>query len=285
MLDRFRVLAGGLDHPEGVAWDPLTGRVYAGGEAGQLYAIELDGSMRQVADSGGFILGIAVDGDGLVYACDVAKGSVVRIDPSTGDWSPYGRADGADAAEPMRAPNWLAFDEAGGLYVTDSGDWGAADGRIWRIEPDGAARIWTSAVNRLPNGCALAADGAALLVVETNRPGIVRVPIRSDGSAGEPDEVVALPGTVPDGIAVAADGSLVVACYRPDALLSVAPDGAVRTLVEDPHGQTLGAPANVAFVGADLDRVVTSNLGRWHVAIGEVGLRGVPLPRPSLRGA
>lgn len=278
MLDRFRILAGGLDHPEGVAWDPDRSVVYAGGEAGQIYEIGLGGQQRPVADTGGFILGLAVDGDGVVYACDVGKGAVVRVDPVTGAWTTF-----ADGGGTMRAPNWLAFDREGVLYVTDSGEWGKGEGRIWRVEPGGEARVWTTAVAALPNGCCLAADGSALIVVETNRPGLVRVPILADGSAGDPEELVRLDGTVPDGVAVADDGSIVVACYRPDALLRATPDGGVETVVEDRDGQLLGAPANVAFVGERLDRVVTSNLGRWHVAIGDIGLRGVPLPRPILR--
>ena len=279
MIDRFSVLAGGLDHPEGVAWDPSTDRVFAGGEAGQIYAIGLDGSKRVVAETGGFVLGLAVAGDGIVLACDVARGEVVRVDPGDGTVETWAAGDGDDR---MAAPNWLALDASGGAWVTDSGDWGQRDGRIWRVEPDGRARVWTTATDRLPNGCALSADGGALWVVETNRPGIVRVPIRADGSAGEPEPWVDLPDTVPDGVAVVADGSLVVACYRPDALFHVGLDRSVRTLVVDPFGQTLGAPANAAFVGPDLDRIVTSNLGRWHVAIGDVDLRGHALPTPAM---
>ena len=36
MLDRFDELADGLNHPEGVAWNPFDGLIYAGGEAGEL---------------------------------------------------------------------------------------------------------------------------------------------------------------------------------------------------------------------------------------------------------
>jgi gluconolactonase len=280
-IDRFTVLAGGLDHPEGVAWDPSSERVYAGGEAGQIYAIGLDGRKEVVAQTGGFVLGLAVTGDGMVLACDVGRGEVVRVDPSDGSVTTWAAGDGDDR---MAAPNWPALGPDGGLWVTDSGDWGRRDGRLWRVEPDGRARVWTTATDRLPNGCALSVDGTALWVVETNRPGIVRVPILPDGRAGQAEPWVDLPDTVPDGVAVVADGSLLVACYRPDALLHVALDQSVRTLVVDPFGQTLGAPANAAFVGPDLDRVVTSNLGRWHVAIGDVGLRGHPLPRPTLGG-
>jgi gluconolactonase len=286
-IDRFRPLAGGLDHPEGVCWDPAARRVYAGGEAGQLYAIDLEGHVERVGDTGGFVLGVAVDGLGWVYACDVALGEVVRLDPRTGSVTTYLREttredDDERSSDHLRAPNWLAFDAAGTLYVTDSGDWGKGDGRIWRVTADGDARIWTTDANRLPNGCAVEPDGSALVVVLTNGPSLVRVPICPDGTAGELGVIAELPGTVPDGVAIAADGSYVVACYRPDALLRVSRSGSVETLVEDPTGQTLGAPANVAFVGEALDQVVTSNLGRWHVAIGSVGLEGVAPFRPVL---
>ena len=41
-----------------------TARLYAGGEAGQIYAIALDGSVEQIGDTGGFLFGVTVDGDG-----------------------------------------------------------------------------------------------------------------------------------------------------------------------------------------------------------------------------
>jgi sugar lactone lactonase YvrE len=69
-LDAFDELAEGLDHPEGVAWNPSDGRVYAGGERGEIYAVTLDGEVRQVGSTGGSLLGIAVDGRGRVYVCD-----------------------------------------------------------------------------------------------------------------------------------------------------------------------------------------------------------------------
>ncbi len=46
MLDRFDELADGLNHPEGVAWNPFDGLIYAGGEGGELYAVTLDGEVR-----------------------------------------------------------------------------------------------------------------------------------------------------------------------------------------------------------------------------------------------
>jgi gluconolactonase len=58
-----------LDHPEAVAWGPDE-RIYAGGEDGQVYRLGLaDRSCDQLAKvEGGFILGLAHDADGNVYA-------------------------------------------------------------------------------------------------------------------------------------------------------------------------------------------------------------------------
>ncbi|HEU4673005.1 MAG TPA: SMP-30/gluconolactonase/LRE family protein [Candidatus Limnocylindrales bacterium] len=287
MLDRFTTLGGGLDHPEGVAWDPDAGVLYAGGEAGQLYRVTLDGGVDQVASTGGFLLGIAVAGDGTVFACDVAAGAVVRIDPASGRCERF--ADGDGAGDRMRAPNWLAFDRGGSLFVTDSGDWGKADGRAWIVDRDGTAHVWTDAANRLPNGCCLTAEEEALLVIESNGPCVTRVPIMDDGSAGEPESFAELPDTVPDGIALCADGSVLVSCQRPDAVYVIPPEGGSATLlVHDPTGQLLGSPSNVCWAGRHLDRLVTSNLGRWHLAtadLSDIGLRGAPLPRPFAASA
>jgi gluconolactonase len=50
-LDAFTELAGGFDHPEGIAWGP-DGFLYAGGEAGQVYRVGLDGSAEEIASTG-----------------------------------------------------------------------------------------------------------------------------------------------------------------------------------------------------------------------------------------
>lgn len=278
MLDRFRILAGGLDHPEGVAVS-ADGRIYAGGEAGQLYTVDLDGRSRQVGSTDGFNLGLACDGGGRVYVCDVGSARVARYDPRSSVVTTY--SDGSPDRR-MAAPNWLAFATDGSLYVTDSGNWGARDGFIWRIPAGGAAQLWSTDVNRLPNGCCLGPGDESLLVIETNLPGVVRIPIRADGSAGARELVAELPGTTPDGLALVADGSLLVACYRPDAILRIDASGRVETLADDPNGQLLGAPTNLAFVGPNREQLVVSNFNRWHLAIGDVGLRGAGLAYPEI---
>ena len=51
---RARVLVDGLDHPEGVAYDPDADVIWAGGEAGQLYRVA-GGTYEEVADAALFL--------------------------------------------------------------------------------------------------------------------------------------------------------------------------------------------------------------------------------------
>lgn len=277
MLDRLETIATGLDHPEGVAWGP-DGRVYAGGEAGQIYAVDADGTVQEIASTGGFMYGITLDGEGNVYACDFGGAEVVRVTPG-GEISSVTRGT---PQHPLRVPNFSAFDEAGNLYVTDSGTWGAGDGLIFRVGRDGATEIWSEAVPGFPNGCCLSVEGDALLVVESSRRRIVRVPIGDDGVAGPPESVVELDGSQPDGIALAADGTMFVGCYRPDRVWRVPPGGSPEILLDDPDGVSLNQPANVAFIGPALDRLVISSLGGWSLVALDVGVEGLSLRYPKL---
>jgi gluconolactonase len=277
MLDRLETIATGLDHPEGVAWGP-DGRIYAGGEAGQIYAIDVGGAIEEIASTGGFMYGITLDGDGNVFACDFGRAEIARVSRE-GDISSYSKGT---RERPIRVPNYAAFDDAGHLFVTDSGTWGADDGLVLRIDPRGVTEVWTERVSGFPNGCCLSVDGDALLIVESSRRRIVRVPVRSDGSPGEAATVADLTGSQPDGIALAADGTMFVGCYRPDRVWRIPPGGTPEVLLDDPDGVSLNQPANVAFVGAGLDRLAISSLGGWSLVALDVGVEGLALRMPSL---
>jgi sugar lactone lactonase YvrE len=281
MLDRFEELADGLNHPEGVTWNPFDGLVYAGGEGGEFYAVTLDGEVEQRGSTGGSLLGLAVDGAGRVYACDAGKGEIARMDPTTGAIEVYARGVGG---EDLDTPNVAAFGPDGMLYVTCSGE----DDRpeIVRIAPGsrGERRTerWTAAVPRYPNGCVVTPEGSALVVVEGKAERVVRVPILLDGSAAEPELVAELPDTDADGISLAADGSYWVTLYRPDGLVRIAADGSVETIVDDHLASRFDAPTNIAWVGDALDRAVVANVGGRFLSIGDVGVAGQPLHYPDV---
>ncbi|MCW2635183.1 MAG: hypothetical protein JWQ99_1550 [Blastococcus sp.] len=268
------VLVDGLDHPEGVCWDPVSERLYAGGEAGQIYAGTLDGAFEQVATVPGLVLGVAVDGVGRVLACASSDGSLCVVEDGRSR-RVLTEVDG----RPLVLPNYAAFGPDGTLWLSDSGTWKADDGRLVALLPDGSAHTVTEALPRFPNGLAVSADGRWLYVVESLGPGVSRIDLTAPDAL--PEDVVRLPGTVPDGLAVLADGSLLVSCYRPDQIVHLGVDGTATVVATDPEGTLLAAPTNLCLAGPRLDRLVAANLNRWHLTLLDLGFVGAPLHRPA----
>src|SRR5260370_41041685 len=127
------------------------------------------------------MLGVTVAGAENVYCCDIKRREVVRVDGSSGKLDRY---TSGTAERHMVNPNWSAFDDAGVLYVTDSGTWHGDDGCVFRVMPGGTTELWSRASTNFPNGCCLTGDGRALLLLESWAPALVRSPILDDGSAG-----------------------------------------------------------------------------------------------------
>lgn len=275
-LDRASIFYDGLDHPEGVAVHP-DGSVWAGGEAGQIYRLDSEGrTAEEVANTGGFVLGIAFSPDASwLAACDLKKRCVWRLDLASGTLTEFARApeDGAD----LSIPNFPVFEHDGTLYVSDSGAPGTVTGRVLAFDTAGRGRVWHAGPFSFANGMCLNPEGDALYVVCSWLPGVERVEIRPDGSAGAREVVVTLPETVPDGIACDADGALYVSCYTPCRIYRVAPGGAPEVFVDDWEAHTLGNPTNIAFAGKNFDQLLSANLGRWHLTRIDAGVRGAPL--------
>jgi gluconolactonase len=277
-LSRLSFLVYGLDHPEGVCTAP-DGHVYATGETGQVYRVDLAAkSFAQIGATGGFGLGIAADAQSNLYVCDMGVKAVVRVAPD-GRSEVYSR--GAPGEE-LTVPNYPVFDAAGNLYVSNSGGWGTGTGTIQRIGRDGTATVWSRAAKGFTNGMALSPDGKFLYVVESTPPLISRIAINPDGSAGAYEVIAELPRTVPDGIAFAADGRLYVACYAPDRIVVIPPGGKPEILFDDWLRMSLNAPTNLAFAGPSLDRLVVASLGGAGLSVADLGVKGARLAMPDL---
>jgi len=209
-LEQVSIFVEGLDHAEGVAVAP-DGTVWAGGEAGQVYRIDpKNRQYKEVANTGGFVLGLAFAPDGSWIAIyDPKNNAVLRMDLKTlridtfsekvSDWH-------------FKIPNYPVFTSNGTLYVSESGDFGKTNGRIFAFDPDGRGRLWAGTELNFANGMALDADESYLYVVETFLSGICRYQINPDGLAGKRELYVDDVPDVPDGVAFDVKGNLYCSC-------------------------------------------------------------------------
>lgn len=275
LLAKAVIFSDGLDHPECVAVHP-DGSVWAGGEAGQIYRIAADGGeISEVANTGGFVLGIAFNpGAEWLAVCDLKNHCLWKLDPRSGGLSQI--ADGVPGHK-FNIPNYIVFDEAGNFYVTESGAFRQVTGKILKFSPDGTGAVWHNGPFNFANGLALDREEEYLYVVSSWLPGLERIGINPDGSPGARSVYCTLPETVPDGIAFDRSGNLLVSCYTPNRIYKVAPDQTTTVLVDDREAHTLSNPTNMAFGGPDLSKLFISNLGRWHILQIDYPDKGMPL--------
>ncbi|PPE79244.1 gluconolaconase [Kaistia algarum] len=253
-----------IAHPEGVAIHP-DGSVWCGTETGDLIRIEADGSSaRRMGSTGGFLLGIAFDPAGNVFACDLKHAAIFRYDAASGEMARF-------AASGIGVPNYPVVDAARGvLYVTDSRGNNNVGPGVFRFDlVTGKGGVWCETPMDFANGCLLAKNGGGLYVVESDVPCVSLVEIRADGSAGTVRRI-SEPMNVPDGLAFGPDGALYISCYEPSRIYRQKEGGALELLIEDPKATMLAHPTNIAFKG---DKLYTANLGRWHIT--EIDLSGV----------
>lgn len=273
-INDVSIFADGLDHPECIAVHP-DGSVWAGGEAGQIYRISPDGNhIEEVNNTQGFNLGLAFSPDASWLAvCDNKNKCVWKLDIASNTLSKF--ATGA-SGENFNIPNYAAFTKDGRLFVSDSGTFRQVTGKIFCFNTDGNGVVWHHGPFNFANGLALSANEDYLYVVCTWLPGVERIAINADGTAGKREVYCLLPQTCPDGIAFDADENLYVTCYAPNNIYKVDKQQNVSLLINDWEAHTLSNPTNIAFGGENFNQLYTANLGRWHVSkinINTVGLK------------
>lgn len=244
------VLLEGLDHPEGPAVRDDGSVVFVETRRSRVSIWHADRTPGILAVTGGSPNACAVGDDG-VYVTQSGGGfggweprqparpSIQRVAPDGSVDTVVVEVDG----RPLRAPNDLCFGLDGRLYFTDPGRSfvDPENGAVYGLGSDGSV-VTIEVGPTFPNGVVALADGAIAWVESFTRRVVRREP---DGVVRH---VATLPaGHVPDGLAAADDGTLVVATMGSGGLDLVAADGRLLGVV--PVG---GRPLNCAFVGRSL---------------------------------
>ena len=276
----------GVDHNESISVGPQGEAYTTGFITFRVFRMDLNSNRGEAfaTTAPRRILGHAVDADGNLYCAesDAPDSKVIKLTPD-GKQSIYSR--GPREVGFMSA-NTPSFDRSGNMYISDTGTWSKAiDGHIYKIPPGGGhAEVWFPHPVDTPNGIALDPEEKFVYFVETWGNSISRIGIKADGSAGDFERVVHMPRHVPDGICFDEDGRMWIACHRPDTIYVF--DIHTRRLelfAEDPQGEALRGPCDVAFAGPNRDILLASSLDKATVhRFDNVGVSGAPLNNPKL---
>jgi gluconolactonase len=287
------VVTTGLRFPEGPVARP-DGRVLLVEIArGTLSAVDPDGSVSVVASCGGGPNGAAIGPDGAVWLCnnggyftwhqvsddllvpgetptEWTGGSIQRVDPDSGQVETIiTECDG----QPLRAPNDLVFDAAGGLWFTDHGvtatDHTDQAGVLYRA-PDGTVTGVAHGVEST-NGVGLSPEGDRLYVAETHTgrvwawdvvgPGQLGRDPSSDAAHGATLLFDAPEGHLFDSLAVDGDGWVCVATLGQGGITAVAPDGSASEHLTLPDPLV----TNICFGGEDGRTAFITSSGRGEL--------------------
>lgn len=265
-------------NPEGLALGP-DGTMYAGiWETGQIVRLDGKGGSEVVATipdpetgKAGITLGMEFGPDGVLYvaymwhysaaeeadphhaACrdsrDIYTG-IYAVDLHNHQAKPFlTKKDGW----PGCFPDDIAFDRHGNMYVTDLTLSG-----IWKIAPDRTYSLWSTdpllqwapdPFNAAPEGAndlVITRDGSGLLVVTDGNPGVVRVPIQPDGSAGRASWVVQNLD-VTDGVELDPEGNIYVSEIFREEVSVFSSDGSERIVIATPDTAPIVNPTSLVY--------------------------------------
>ena len=260
--------SSGSTTPRASAGTPERGCVWAGGEAGQLYRVELEErTFAEVARAPGFVLGLALDGRGRLVLCCQEAGV---------------HAWDGERFTPIATD--LTFAELSGVRAGRD----ALRLRLRHVAPrrrshpsDRGGRRSRHAHRRAP----LLHERARRLAGRA--PPLARRVGRSACLAGRARDRPLRDGR-PDRRRRARRARVHRRRRAPRHLLPARTGSTTST----PTARSRSSPTTrrerssrrrrtSASSAPELDRVVAANLGRWHLTLLELGLRGAPLHRPE----
>jgi len=291
----MREIASGLRFPEGPVAMADGSVLVVEIARGTLTRVQPDGRAEVVAETGGGPNGAAIGPDGAVWICNnggfewhdlggilmpgeqpasYAGGSIQRVDLASGRVETVYTECGG---HPLRGPNDLVFDGAGGFWFTDHGKIRARErdrGGVYWARADGSEIREVVYPLDAPNGIGLSPDGRRLYVAETYTGRLWAFDVTGPGAVatgvglGMPGGAILLSGLpgfqLFDSLAVEAGGNVCVATLATGAITVFAPDGAIVEQVATGDPLT----TNVCFGGPErrMGYVTCSGTGRLMAA-------------------
>lgn len=273
-------LATGYGLIEGPVWDPARGLYFSDVLGGGIYLIDRANKVSLAVPKRRGIGGMARHADGGLIA---GGRDIVHV--SLADHSMRVLLDNKGAGN-ATGFNDLTTDAKGRVYVGSLAfsvfkDKEMKPGHLHVIDLDGKARAISDGI-LLTNGLGFSPDGRLLYHSDARR-GLVRVyDVREDGSVGHWRAFAATgPDSVPDGLKVAADGSVWVADAHGGRVAVFDADGRHRQDIRAPRPMV----TSLCFGGEDLRDlyVVTGSHGGPSDHCGTVyrmrsDVAGLPLP-------
>ncbi len=168
----------------------------------------------------------------------------------------------------LNSPNDVVVRRDGQVYFSDPASLAVLEERelsfngLYHVDPQG--RVTLIAKMQRPNGVALTQDGRILYVADSQEKSIRAYDLDKNGNASNERIVIRnLEGT-PDGLRVAANGNLYIACK---GVAVYTPRGQLLKRIEFPE-----TPVNVAFGGDDMKTLyVTARTSVYRVRVQDAG--------------
>jgi gluconolactonase len=243
----MEMLATGYGLIEGPVWDDNRGLLYADVINGGVFRLAPDGAVTQVIEHRRGIGGMALHENGGI----VVSGRNIALKPADGGPTQVLLADNPDGG-------WISFndittDGKGRIYAgalsfrpIDSDDT-PKPADLFLIDLDGGARKVGGDI-MLTNGLGFSPDGSKLYHSESRRDRVRVYDVDANGDLGPHRTFADISDGIPDGLAVAVDGSVWVAIAHGSRVDVFEPDGGLRRSIPC----ELPMITSVCFGGEDL---------------------------------